>query len=237
MSFVRRVLDRLAFARDPRRRSEASGRRVVFEHLQADGALERFRGRRILEIGPKHGEDSLLLATLEPSEFVLVDLPQKRSLVDTWLPRVRELVPDTRYVEGNLIYLDDDLGEFHLVWCLGVLYHNAEQLRLLHRLFTLTATGGLAVIESATARKRRLADENVVEVYAPGDYRDVPTITQIPSRRALVTLAELAGFADVRLLDVYSKYLARDRAVIVGEHSERSAPYRLHGSWVVGEAT
>jgi hypothetical protein len=146
-------------------------------------------------------------------------------LVDTWLPRVRDRAPDLQYVEGNLLYLDEDLGEFDLVWCLGVLYHNAEQLRLLHRLFTLTAAGGLAVIESATARKRRFANESAT------------TITQLPSRRALMTLAEMAGFANVRLLDVYSKYLARDRAVILGEHNDRSSPYLMHGSWVAGEAT
>jgi SAM-dependent methyltransferase len=237
MPLVRRLQDRLSAIRDPRRRNEVSGRRVVFERLAAEGKLEAFRGRRILEIGPKHGEDSQLLATLEPSRFVLVDLPQKRSLVDTWLPRVRDRAPNLQYVEGNLLYLDEDLGEFDLVWCLGVLYHNAEQLRLLHRLFTLTAAGGLAVIESATARKRRFANESAVEVYRPGDYRDVPTITQIPSRRALMTLAEMAGFANVRLLDVYSKYLARDRAVILGEHNDRSSPYLIHGSWVAGEAT
>ena len=60
---------------DPRHISEICEERVVFNHIKAQGFLDGFENKRILEIGPKHGKDSLLLATLNPSELVLIDLP------------------------------------------------------------------------------------------------------------------------------------------------------------------
>src|SRR5438874_48671 len=116
---------------DPRLQVE-SRERIVFHHLVRAGRLDRFRGGRILEIGPKHGEDSRLLASLEPRDLVLLDLPEKDALVESWISEL-----DARYVSGNLLYLTPaelaGLGTFDLVWCLGVLYHNAEQLRRLRR--------------------------------------------------------------------------------------------------------
>jgi SAM-dependent methyltransferase len=225
---------------DPRLAVEAR-ERIVFHHLARAGRLERFRGARILEIGPKHGEDSRLLATLEPEELVLLDLPEKDELVRSWLPEI-----GARYVSGNLLYLDPGkraaLGSFDLVWCLGVLYHNAEQLRLVRRLFELTRTGGLAVVESSTTRDRRLADKNVVEIHWPDTYRGERTITHHPSRRAIKSWLEMAGFADVRIEDVYSRYTGWQRAVVTGVRPAEPRPYLSYAGedappWIAGDAT
>jgi hypothetical protein len=203
--------------------------------------LERFRGGRILEIGPKHGEDTRLLATLEPEELVLLDLPEKDALVRSWLSEV-----DAGYVSGNPLSLSRDelcgLGSFDLVWCLGVLYHNAEQLRLPRRLFQLTRAGGLAVVESSTTRDRRPADENVVEIHWPETYRGERTLTHHPSRRAIKSWMEMVGFADVRIEDVYSRHTGWQRAVVTGLRPAQPKPYLSYVGedappWVAGEAT
>jgi hypothetical protein len=228
---------------DPRRSAEEAGARVVYEHLARTGFLNEFRGHRILEVGPKHGKDSLLLAGLAPSELVLLDLPSKRRLIQTWLPAVEAAAP-TRYVEGNLLYMPRDvveaLGSFELVWCAGGVYHNVEQLRLLRRLFNLSSTNGALVVESATARSRRLADENLVEVRWPPN--PAPTITHLPTRRALATWLGMVGFVDVQLCDVYSRALRWQRAVLTARHPETPRPYLsyeedAHASYVAGEAT
>jgi SAM-dependent methyltransferase len=226
---------------DPRLAIEAR-ERIVFHHLARAGRLDRFRGGRILEIGPKHGEDSRLLATLEPEELVLLDLAEKDELVRSWLIDV----PGARHVSGNLLYLDREeraaLGSFDLVWCLGVLYHNAEQLRLLRRLFELTRTGGLAVVESSTTRDRQLAKKNVVEIHWPETYRGERTITHHPSRRAIRSWLEMVGFADVRIEDVYSRYTGWQRAVVTGVRPADPRPYISYVGedappWVAGDAT
>jgi 2-polyprenyl-3-methyl-5-hydroxy-6-metoxy-1,4-benzoquinol methylase len=231
-------------ATDRKRLAEAD-RRVVFDHLQRSGFLERFAGGRILEIGPKHGEDSRLLAGLQPAELVLLDLPEKQEQVAGWLPEVEAVCP-ARFVTGNLLYLAEgqraELGTFDLVWCLGVVYHNVEQLRLMRRLFHLTNPEGAVVVESATTRDTSLADKNVVEVHWPDLYRGQRTITHLPSRLALKSWLEMVGYADVRLEDVYSRYTAWQRAVLTGFRPLEPSPYLSYVGeaalpWVAGDAT
>jgi SAM-dependent methyltransferase len=229
---------------DPRRLEELRGERMVFRSLEREGLLERFRGGRILEIGPKHGHDSLLLAGLGPQELVLVDLPEKRELVDAWLSRVTAFCP-TRYLEMNLLYAPpaeiSRLGTFDLVWCLGVVYHNVEQVRLLRRLFNLCKPQGALVLESATVRDRRLVNRNVVEIHWPRQYRDTATITHLPSRLALKSWLEMVGFSEVEIRDFYSRRTGWQRAVLTAARPTEPRPYLSYASgsepWIAGEAS
>ncbi len=230
---------------DPRRIAESTGERVTFRHLERTGFLDRFAGSRVLEIGPKHGLDSRLLAGLGPSELVLVDLPEKDALIRDWYAEVERLAP-TRHISANLLYLTHEelaaLGTFDLVWCLGVVYHNVEQLRLLRMLFQLTRSGGAIVLESSTTRDRLLARKNVVEIHWPEPYRGERTITHHPSRRALKSWLEMVGFSDVRIEPVYSRATAWQRAVLTAVRPEQPRPYLSYVGedappWVAGEAT
>jgi 2-polyprenyl-3-methyl-5-hydroxy-6-metoxy-1,4-benzoquinol methylase len=215
-----------------RRRREAGGARVVFDSLRA----ELPRGGRILEIGPKHGLDTRLLATLDPRELVTIDLAEKAGEIASWLAQV----PVARHVEANVLHMGEreraELGRFDLVWCLGVLYHNTEQMRLLRRLYELTADGGLVVVESSTTRSRILGGRNVVEVHWPETYRHVPTITHLPSRRAIASWLEMVGFTDVRIRDVYSRGLGRQRAVLTGRRDPGATAYAGYGLYEAGTA-
>jgi 2-polyprenyl-3-methyl-5-hydroxy-6-metoxy-1,4-benzoquinol methylase len=226
------AIDRLLARTSARRRREDGGARVVFDHLRA----ELPHGGRILEIGPKHGLDTRLLATLEPSELVTIDLPEKGETIASWLPEV----PAARHIEANVLYLSEheraELGRFDVVWCLGVLYHNVEQLRLLRRLYELTADDGIVVVESSTTRSRLLAGRNVVELHWPETFRNVPTITHLPTRRAIASWLEMVGFTDVRVRDVYSRGLARQRAVLTGRRASGGSAYAGYGLYAAGTA-
>ena len=218
---------------DPRRVPEKYGERMVFQNLKAEGFFDGLEGKRILEIGPKHGLDSRLLATLKPSELVLLDLPEKDSMVQQWLPELREKCK-TAYYQGNILYLTEEeseqLGRFELVYCLGVVYHNVEQVRLLKRLFDLCKVDGRIVVESATTRNRRLHNVNVVEIHWPSTYRNVPTITHLPSRQAIKSWLEMVGFTDVRIRDVYSRHQGWQRAVLTALKPSDPKPYVSYGS-------
>ncbi len=187
------------------------GERVIFKHLNEIGFLDNYENKRILEIGPKHGKDSILLSTLKPKELVLIDLPSKREMVDNWLPQVSDKCK-TKYIEGNILYLTKDqleqLGKFDLIFCLGVLYHNVEQIRMLKRIYDLCNNNGTVVIESSTTRNKKLIKLNVVEIHWPETYRGVPTITHNPSRLAIKSWLEMVGFSNVLIRDVYSKNLS-----------------------------
>lgn len=213
---------------DPRRNDERSGQRVAFLRLKAEGFLDGLEGKRFLEIGPKHGGDSRLLADLKPGRFILLDLPEKDPMVREWLPEVSTRCPTT-FIEGNLLYLSEaqhhEIGQADLIWCLGVLYHNVEQVRLIKRLYDLCAVHGRVVIESATTRNPSLEGLNVVEIHWPKTYRDVQTITHLPSRLAIKSWMEMVGFVDVQVRDVYSRSTGWQRAVLTGVKPEKAQPY------------
>lgn len=206
--------------------------------------LPKAEGARILEIGPKHGEDSLILASLKPRELVLIDLPEKRELVSQWLNKIPGNV---RYIEANLLHMPAEqfksLGTFDFILCAGVLYHNAEQLRLLRKLFELTALDGQVVVESSTTRNPQLSDLNVVELHWPQTYRDVPTVTHLPSRSAIRSWLEMVGFEQVEVQDVYSRNIASQRTTISCRKLREQAGYighkfeANHETYLVGNAT
>jgi len=213
---------------DPKRLSELSGERVVFNHLKKNNFLDDFKNKRILEIGPKHGQDSMLLASLKPKQLTLVDLPEKKRLIKKWLPKVKQQCK-TKYLEANILYLSQkqykQLGKFDLIWCLGVLYHNVEQLRLIKRLFDLCNTNGCLVIESATTRNKKLEKLNIVEVHWPKTYRNLQTITHLPSRLAIKSWLEMVGFVSIKIWDIYSKTLVWQRSVLTCRKNPNPKPY------------
>ncbi|MFX0142093.1 MAG: DUF1698 domain-containing protein [Candidatus Hodarchaeota archaeon] len=231
---------------DPKRINELKGERVVFTHLKKCGFLDNFENKRILEIGPKHGKDSFLLATLKPKELILIDLPSKRSKVDEWFPQLNSIL-NSKYIEGNILYLNqnqyEQLEKFDLIWCLGVIYHNIEQVRLLRRLFDLCNFGGSIVLESSTTRNKKLRNLNVVEIHWPKPFENIPTVTHHPSRLALKSWLEMVGFSNVMFREIYSKVMRRRRVVLTGSKTIDSKPYvyydvnDLNPNYSVGDAT
>ncbi|MFC1543368.1 class I SAM-dependent methyltransferase [Candidatus Neomarinimicrobiota bacterium] len=227
---------------DPFLISEILGERFVFIRLKQLGLLENCQNKRILEIGPKHGKDSLLLAGLDPMELVLLDLPEKDAMIQKWLPTVSSKVKTT-YLQGNLLYLKPEtyrqLGKFDLIWCTGVLYHNAEQLRLIKRLFDLCNLDGSVVLESEITNRKKLQKLNAVEIHWPDPFKDVPTITHLPSPIAMKSWMEMAGFQNVDIRKVLSRYLGRTRAVLTGMRTARSKTYLSYNNpaFIVGDST
>jgi 2-polyprenyl-3-methyl-5-hydroxy-6-metoxy-1,4-benzoquinol methylase len=194
----------------------------LFEELLALSGRTRFAGTRILEIGPRDGLDSKRLAALSPAELVMVELPEKHGVTAPWV----DTIPGPkRYIEANLMYMAraelDALGRFDLVWCTGVLYHNAEQLRMLRRLFTLLRPGGFLVLESATFRgPRALRDQALVQVYFPDTYRNTGTITHLPTPAAINAWLGMAGFEKVhasRCFDKSNRDVAASRMACIAQ--------------------
>ena len=175
-------------------------RSELFAELLAVAGKGEFQGERVLEIGPKDGLDSMRLSSLEPSELVLVDLPEKRVDVEGWLDDIK--CPH-RYLSKNIMYMSADeftaLGRFHLVWCTGVLYHNAEQLRFLRKMYNLMQPGGFLVLESATLRQAwLLRGGNFVQVHYPQTYKDTGTITHLPTAAVIKAWLNMVGFTEIQ---------------------------------------
>lgn len=159
---------------------------------------------RILEIGPKDGLDSKRLAALHPRELIMIDLPEKRKQVKMWL---KKLGCSYKYLENNFMYMNiSNLGKFDIVYCTGVLYHNAEQLRLLRKMYKLLKRGGYLVLESAVCRSPKISQkECFVEIYYPQTYRNTGTVTHLPTIGAIKTWLQMVGFKEIYDSKCYQK--------------------------------
>lgn len=110
--------------------------------------IDRFRGLRILEVGPKYGVHARWIdAKLEPSELVFSDFDSDRHLHAKWVDTLRG---PHRFVYGDLREAREllELEQFDLVFFLGVLYHSIHHLPLLGMLNRVTKPGGTMLFET-----------------------------------------------------------------------------------------
>jgi 2-polyprenyl-3-methyl-5-hydroxy-6-metoxy-1,4-benzoquinol methylase len=183
-------------------------RPVLFGKLMDLCPKDYFKNKEILEIGPKDGRDSERLSSLQPSKLTMVDLPEKRDLVDTWLEKI---TCPKEYIEANFMYSSlFEPDRFSLIWCTGVLYHNAEQLRMLRKFYHLLKPDGYLVIESAVTRNQKLSDAMsdvpYVEIHYPETYRQTTTVTHLPNEKAINAWLLMSGFEDVHASDCYNAF-------------------------------
>ena len=114
---------------------------------------QRFKGARVLEVGPKYGIHSLWLdRQLQPSELVFSDFASDRPLHDEWK---NELRSPHRFVYGDLRSAEElaALEPFDLTLFLGVLYHSVYHLPLLSMLNRVTRLGGTMLLETTYDRR------------------------------------------------------------------------------------
>lgn len=242
LDFTTRVARRLTGQRGP------DYRELLFQDLRIK--LAGKRPLRILEIGPRDGEDTKRLLTLNPDILVLVDLPDKEARVREWL--IELSATNVELIVANIMYDEGcaALEPFDIVWCTGVLYHNPEQLRMIKRLFDFTCKGGVLVIESATARRQSLRDENCVEIWyeVPKSVHSAhhvsSNVTHLPSKRAIQSWLGMVGFEGIRASDCLQRVLrklGRDRAAFIAqlpEHDVKAAYYAIAGlDYEIGKAS
>jgi len=180
----------------------------LFEELKKLTGKNLLNGIRILEIGPRDGLDSKRLESLSPKEFVIIDLPERSRGNEKWFSG---LSCPKKYIEGNFMYMPTEefnaLGKFDLIWFTGILYHNAEQMRMLRKLYRLLNVGGYLVMESATLRASRfLRNRSVVEICYPKTYRDTGTVTHLPTKGAIKSWLKMVGFKEIQDSNCYGKY-------------------------------
>ena len=179
-------------------------RHYLFNELVQGYPDRYFEGKRVLEIGPRDGEDTFRLETLNPNEIIIFDLPDK---TENNLPWLKKLKIKHTFIEDNFMYIKESelnkLGKFDLIYFTGVLYHNPEQLRFLQKLYEKLNYNGALVLESATTRKILLRNKNVVEILYPNTYRETTTITHLPSGKAIQSWLQMVGFKNIFISNCY----------------------------------
>ena len=139
--------------------------------------VERLRGLRVLEVGPKYGVHARWIdAQLEPSELVFSDFASDQHLHEQWVDSLRS---PHRFVYGDLREAREllELELFDLVFFLGVLYHSIHHLPLLGMLNRVTKPGGTMLFETTVDSR----PDAVVRLRWPenGKAKGVPSIQAV----------------------------------------------------------
>lgn len=167
------------------------------EALGAVLDVERFRGLRVLEVGPKYGLHALWVdANLEPSELVFSDFASDSALHGAW---VGKLTRPHRFVYGDLRSADAllELAQFDLVLFLGVLYHSAHHLPLLSMLNRVTRPGGVMLLETTVDPR----PDPVLHLRWPantGKAKAVPSLAGVRTELAWTGWRAVRHFTDYR---------------------------------------
>jgi SAM-dependent methyltransferase len=157
----------------------------------------RFRGARVLEVGPKYGVHSTWLdRELRPSELVFSDFAADRHLHERW---VGELVSPHRFVYGDLREARElrDSESFDLVFFLGVLYHSIHHLPLLGMLNRVTKPGGTMLFET-TIDSRPDALLRLRWPAESGKAKAVPSLQAVRMELAWTGWRKVTRFTDYR---------------------------------------
>ena len=227
--------------------SDLPYRHYLFNELLNKYSTNHFEGKRVLEIGPRDGEDTFRLETLNPKEIIIFDLPDK---TENNLPWLNNLKVKHTFIEENFMYIDTTefhkIGTFDLIYFTGVLYHNPEQLRFLQKLYEKLNNNGVLVLESATTRKFFLKKRNVVEILYPNTYRETTTITHLPSSSAIYSWLKMVGFNDIFISKCYlhENYIVKDkRFACIAEKKDTDSQevyYKKqiqNSSYIIGKST
>jgi hypothetical protein len=148
------------------------------------------KDKNILEIGPKHGLHTLFIDSFNPKQIDCVDLENKKEIHKTWDFKIKSHM--NMYIQ-DLFHFKSDI-KYDLILFNGVIYHLLEQYRSLCLLNDFLSDEGFLFYETATARKEENRDKNIIEVYYPQKYRDISTITFLPTKQAHLSLLSMAKF-------------------------------------------
>jgi SAM-dependent methyltransferase len=159
--------------------------------------VERFRGARVLEVGPKYGVHARWIdRELQPSELVFSDFASDQHLHAKW---VDSLTRPHRFVYGDLREAHEllDLEQFDLVLFLGVLYHSIHHLPLLGMLNRVTKPGGRMLFETTIDSR----PDAVLRLRWPpetGKAKAVPSIQAVRLELAWTGWRKVTRFTDYR---------------------------------------
>jgi 2-polyprenyl-3-methyl-5-hydroxy-6-metoxy-1,4-benzoquinol methylase len=124
---------------------EVEARKYLVEpHIPAFADFERWRGRRVLEVGCGIGTDSINFARAG-ADLTAVELSGESLSIAAQRAEVMGVGDRIRFVQANAEELTSALEEepFDLVYSFGVVHHTPHPERALAKMRALTAPGGI----------------------------------------------------------------------------------------------
>ena len=168
--------------------------------------LASLKGRRILDIGSSCGYYMFRMCAAEPA-LVLG--------IEPYLTFYFQFQLLQRYIRAERVFtlplrleaLPIMSGCFDTVFCMGILYHQRDSLRILERIRQMMSRAGQLILETLV-----LAEDGDAEIRPPGRYAKMNNVFTIPTVTRLENWLQAAGYSDIRCVDVTPTTLAEQRA-------------------------
>tara|TARA_Y100001958_G_C21244547_1_gene573784 strand:+ start:1743 stop:2519 length:777 start_codon:yes stop_codon:yes gene_type:complete len=220
-------------------------RYYLFQELVNLYGIEYFKNKKILEIGPKDGEDTLRLETLQPESITLIELPLVKNknhhlnkfYTDYLKSNLEKLNVKNKLIFANFQYMSKDeydlLGKFDLIWFTGVLYHNPEQLKLIKKLYNLLEYNGVLVLETSTTRNSKLKKQTAIEIKNQGHYF-------FPTKKAVNLMLSMVGFEETYESKCFNKENFNKnniRMAVIAKKNKTDSKKFYRSEYIFGEAT
>ena len=199
--------------------------------------IEKYKGKRVLEIGPKWGINSKWIDNnLRPSEFVLLDLPMTKNGLklhgeefhqSTW---ANELKSNHRFIYHNILTCNEltSIEPFDIVFCAGVLYHVIEQVKLLNILRRITKDDGVLILQSSIFKSS--AEPIVYYPWFPGSLAG----SAFPTIFALFKMLSMTGWTNVKH---YTNYKPESNTVLLTCEKNMSLSVNAKDQTYIGGST
>ena len=178
----------------------------------------------LLEIGPKHGKDTeFILKNFNIKSYVIFELKEKMNILNPILDKLsKKYNINFDIIVKNIMYENMETSKFDIILCNGVLYHNAEQLKFLRKLYKMVNKDGILFIESAICRNPLYYESSCIEVNATGRQggnreavlsvpeKDIlknnsnSTMTFLPTYKAIKNMVLLVGFNNILFENLHS---------------------------------
>jgi len=163
-------------------------------------------GKDVLEIGPKHGIHTRWISSQNPKSITCIELEHKLQLIQSW----ENQVPNLEIIYEDFLTWKTN-KKFDVILFAGVIYHNTEQLRMLKKLKSLSKDKNtIMFFESSTVRIPELYDKNIIQVYWPERYNDLPTGLFWPSKKACISMLEMSGWEILKTSDEMQEPIKKD---------------------------
>lgn len=155
--------------------------------------IPQTQGMRIADVGCSNGYFLFKLAQLKPEIAVGFD-PIERCWLQFALLQSILKVPQVSFLPMGLLALNAFPSFFDFILCMGVLYHQRDQLLAVKRLYESTRPGGTVLLESLVVNQTE-----ALVITPPDRYAKMRNAWTIPSPTLLGALFEQAGFKDVKV--------------------------------------
>ncbi|MDH3203060.1 MAG: class I SAM-dependent methyltransferase [Nitrosopumilus sp.] len=208
-------------------------KKMIFSKL--DNIIKRWDNLRCLDIACNEGFYSFELAKKGIKEVIGFDAREINIDKANFIKKFMK-VENTSFFVEDVEKINDELGDFDLVFVLGLLYHVENPMLILRKIRSLTK--GICIIDTQVNRYDSNVDlgfgctgfdkqtKDIIAIIKENDIEEnitasITGLSFIPNKSGLFTMLREVGFTELEQIEPfpnsYEQYATHDRIIIIAK--------------------